>query len=183
MAELWKPVIGFEGLYEVSSVGEVRRKNGCLLKQFVNKKKHTNYRYVNLRKDGKPVRASVHRLVAKAFIPNPFQMEMVNHKDENGENNSVENLEWCDRSYNAKYGSSYEKIIKSLVGRISEKRKAVNQFDKNGVFLRSYASESEAAAAVGGAQSNISSACKKAYGKKTAYGYIWEYSEEANFCG
>ena len=183
MAELWKPVVGFEGLYEVSNSGEVRHKNGCNVKQCVNKKKYTNYRYVNLRKDGKNVRASVHRLVANAFLANPLQKEMVNHKDENGENNNVDNLEWCDRSYNAKYGSSYGKIIKSLTGRVSEKRKPVNQFEKNGVFLRTYASESEAAAAVGGAQSNISSACKKAYGKKTAYGYIWEYGKEANFCG
>jgi hypothetical protein len=54
--------------------------------------------------------------VAEAFIPNPHNRPIVNHKDENGENNAVANLEWCDRSYNAKYGSSIEKIRRSLIG-------------------------------------------------------------------
>jgi hypothetical protein len=61
----------------------------------------------------------VHRLVAKAFIPNPLNLEMVNHKDENPLNNNVDNLEWCTRSYNNSYGhatDSYRKKICCIHG-------------------------------------------------------------------
>ena len=61
----------------------------------------------------------IHRLVAKAFIPNPLNLEMVNHKDENPLNNSVHNLEWCTRSYNNSYGhatDSYRRAVCCIYG-------------------------------------------------------------------
>lgn len=64
---------------------------------------------VRLRKNGEQRRYSVHRLVAETFIENPNNLPEVNHKDENKLNNSVENLEWCDRVYNINYGTAHER--------------------------------------------------------------------------
>ena len=123
----WRPVVGFEGLYEVSDDGAVRKCDGLILAQTVSRSKHITYRQVTLRKGGKHYRKTVHRLVAEAFLQNPDMRKIVNHKDENGENNAVSNLEWCDRSYNARYGSSLEKIRQSLVGNRRRHMSAVNK--------------------------------------------------------
>lgn len=56
-------------------------------------------------KNGKTKRFSVHRLVAQAFIPNPNNLPIINHKDENPSKNIVDNLEWCDYEYNNNYGT------------------------------------------------------------------------------
>ena len=173
MDDLWRPVVGFEELYEVSSDGRVRKRNGEELHQRVDKKKYTNYRRVSLKGTNGTVNEFVHRIVAQAFLPQKEGCNIINHKDENGENNHVENLEWCNRSYNARYGSSLLKIKSAATGRISEKRKPVLQFDADGKVVGRYESAQAAAKAVSGAQSNISAAC---LGEKiTAYGYKWEY--------
>lgn len=104
--EIWKPVVGYEGLYEVSNKGRVRgtntysHKEPIILSQY---KRKDGYRSVNLSKNNLKRTRTVHRLVATAFLPNPDNLEMVNHKDENRENNTVENLEWCTRAYNQNY--------------------------------------------------------------------------------
>jgi DNA-binding XRE family transcriptional regulator len=98
--EDWKPVIGYEGIYEVSSLGRVRKvATGLILHQ----SNRGGYRQVGLRKDGTWKTESVHRLVAKAFLPNPDMLPQINHRDEDKANNCVENLEWCDCSYNMRY--------------------------------------------------------------------------------
>lgn len=77
------------------------------------------YVQVAISVDGKSKLMFVHRLVAKAFIPNPLNLEMVNHKDENPLNNSVHNLEWCTRSYNNSYGhatDSYRRAVCCIYG-------------------------------------------------------------------
>lgn len=168
----WIPIAGYEGLYEVNQWGQVRNKDGLLLRQRLKRAKYTVYKKVSLYKDGEYKHLYVHRLVAQAFIPNPQGFELINHKDEDGTNNVVNNLEWCDRSYNATYGSSPKKISKAFKGRESEKRKAVLCFNPDGTFTR-YASVTEAAKAVNGTTANISAACKGK--KKTAYGKAWSY--------
>lgn len=168
----WLPIAGYDGLYEVNQWGQVRNKNGLLLRQRLKRAKYTAYKKVSLYKDGEYKHLYVHRLVAQAFIPNPQGFELVNHKDEDGTNNVVNNLEWCDRSYNATYGSSPKKISKASKGRESEKRKAVLCFNPDGTFTR-YVSVTEAAKAVNGTTSNISAACKGK--RKTAYGKTWSY--------
>lgn len=106
--EIWKPVDGFEDLYEVSNLGRVKSLNYHLtgkeriIKPFKNKK---GYLRVNLFRNGKQKKFLVHRLVATAFIPNPNNLPQVNHRDEVKTNNFVENLEFCDAKYNANYGT------------------------------------------------------------------------------
>lgn len=106
--EIFKDIYGFEGLYQVSNYGNIKSlpKSGGnaykerLLKNGKIKKKHTTYERITLSKDGKIFRFSVHRIVAEAFIENTFDKPHINHIDNNGENNNVDNLEWCTHSEN-----------------------------------------------------------------------------------
>lgn len=115
MQEEWKDIKGYEGLYQVSNLGRVKQ---CHVYTNLNGKGYTrkekikkqtvvgNYYKVGLTKDGKNKLFLVHRLVAQAFIPNDDSTkDCINHKDENGFNNVVTNLEWCDRTYNDNYGT------------------------------------------------------------------------------
>lgn len=123
--EIWRPVVGYECLYKVSNKGGVKsidryennaHKNGLrfrkgkILKQMTNKK---GYPYVHLCMGSKSVSKRIHRLVAEAFLPNPNNYPIVNHKDENKQNNCVENLEWCNNRYNCNYGTSINRMLKT----------------------------------------------------------------------
>lgn len=132
LVEIWKPIMGYEGFFEVSNLGRVRsldreivRYNGThikrgKLKAICNLSK--GYKGVLLCKDGIQKTHKVHRLVAEAFLPNPDNLPQVNHKDEDKTNNMVwvnedgsidydkSNLEWCDNKYNINYSQS-KKII------------------------------------------------------------------------
>ena len=95
--EVWKKIPEYEGLYEVSNKGEVRDSKGRVKATYKNNK---GYRHLSLYYKGKSRHPTMHRLVAKAFIPNPNNYDQVNHKDCNKDNNTVENLEWCNQRYN-----------------------------------------------------------------------------------
>ena len=109
--EVWKPVSGFEGIYEVSDRGNVRSLDryytgkdgrrilykGQPIKAAIGK---NGYRVVSLWKKGCGSMRYVHRLVAEAFIPNPLNKKTVNHKDDCRTNNNVSNLEWATFSKN-----------------------------------------------------------------------------------
>ena len=95
--EVWKPVVGYEGLYEVSDQGRVKGPKGFVKPKPTN----TGYLRTELWQRGLRHRPSLHRLVAEHFILNPRRCPQVNHKDGNKANNVVDNLEWCTASENA----------------------------------------------------------------------------------
>lgn len=95
--EIWKTIQDYGGLYQVSNTGKVRDLKNHIKSVYKNNK---GYTCLSLYYNGKTYHPTVHRLVAKVFIPNPSNYEQVNHKDCNKENNSAENLEWCNQRYN-----------------------------------------------------------------------------------
>ncbi len=95
--EIWKDVIGFEGLYQVSSLGKVKNRKLLNIKPQINTH---GYEYVSLYKNSLKKHYSIHRLIALHFIPNPENKKCVNHIDGNKLNNSLNNLEWCTSSEN-----------------------------------------------------------------------------------
>ena len=116
MQEIWKDIKGFDGYYQVSTLGNVRsidRKDslGRLWKGKNRKFKSNNrgYLQVSLFKNGKEKYFLVHRLVADTFIENSKDLTQVNHKDQNNKNNKVDNLEWCSNYYNAHFGDRIER--------------------------------------------------------------------------
>lgn len=164
---IWKDVKGYEGLYQVSDTGLVKRipsvkcKTERILQQGTQK---TGYKYVNLSKNSRPHTKRVHRLVAETFIPNPDNLPQINHKDENKANNNVNNLEWCSEKYNVNYGTRRK--------RCSITRGTTVQCVETG---QTYPSARNASQHTGIYQSSISRCCNKDYGFKTAGGYHWKY--------
>ena len=187
MEEIWKDIKGYEGLYQVSNLGNVRsldhiRKNGktdnhkCLTKGRLLKlavQKESGYLFCVLSKNGNTKGYRVHRLVAETFIPNPNNYKCVNHKDENKSNNKLENLEWCTHKYNNNYGTKPIRIAKG-------NSKKVNQYDLKGNFIKQWESliEAERYLKIKKASSTIGACCMKKI--KTAYGYKWEYGGVEN---
>lgn len=175
--EIWLDVVGYVGLYKVSSAGRVKSlKFGKerILKPAPN---GSGYLLVNLYKDGKMKTMKVHRLVATAFIPNPDNLPFINHKDENKANNRVENLEWVTASYNINYGTRNERVAKSLTnGKLS---KPVLQIDKDSnEVIATYPSAREVERQLGFDKGYISNCCNGKY--KQAYGYLWRFAEDTS---
>lgn len=105
--ETWKDIKGYEGLYQISNKGRVKSLgNNKTRKEKILKPKPGNRGYIRVdlcRKGEKPKRFSIHKLVAEHFLPNPDNLPVINHKDEDKTNNCVENLEWCTQEYNVNY--------------------------------------------------------------------------------
>lgn len=171
MIEIWKPILGYEGLYEVSNLGKIKSLkqirtcwNGYKIIRYEIPEKilslriRSNYLAVGLTKNKKQMTYTVHRLVAETFIENPDNLPCVNHKDENKLNNCIDNLEWCTYQYNNAYGSRTTKTCKLV--------KCV----ETGVI---YNSVVEASKQTGIARPNILLCCKKS--NRTAKGFHWVY--------
>lgn len=177
--EIWKDIKGYEGLYQVSNQGRVRSLNYLKTGKTVVMKpvnNGVNYFSVLLTKNGKQEKNYIHRLVAEAFLENPFNLPEVNHKDENPSNNVVDNLEWCSHKYNLNYGTCKERMISKLTGRTNTKHSVpVLQYSKTGEFIREFPSMMEAERS-GFKCSNI---CKCCSGERKSHGgYIWRYKEK-----
>ena len=178
-SEVWKDVVGYEGLYKVSDKGRVysverissqgKECGGLTLKLRHDK---DGYSQISLCKNGKSKTKKVHRLVAGAFLPNPNGLPQVNHRDEVKDNNNVENLEWCDSKYNNNHGTRNERVTQAR----SKKVKATNIKTNEVVKFNS----THDAGRKGYDQSSVAKACKGVfYTSGHAYrGYIWHYYEE-----
>ncbi len=195
MKEIWRPVVGYEGYYEVSNLGNVRSlkrkgyKNGNLRQG----EGTTGYWIVVLYKDGRKTTKSVHRLVAKAFIPNPKNKPQVNHIDSNKKNNKVENLEWVTSGENEKHaydsGSKVvtekmrkhckemgEKYGRKNIQSINEPNQRKVVMMKDGKIIKRFNSLTEGADFVGKKGSSGVWACCN--GKMPTYkGYVWRYDD------
>lgn len=180
LGEVWRPVKGYEGLYEVSNFGRVKslkyRKTGkeSILKQDMCV---AGYFMVGL---GKKSRKLVHRLVARAFpeiCGEWFDGCQVNHKNEIKTDNRAENLEVCTPKYNSNYGTGKKRLANLLINnpKISV---PVLQYTLNGVFIKRYPSQSEAFRETGVCACNISNCCRGVY--KQSGGYIWRYEKEVD---
>lgn len=179
MEETWKDIKGYEGLYKVSNLGRVKSlnynktKKERILKQNPTKR---GYVHVDLCNKGKVITRNVHRLVAEAFIPNPNNFPIINHKQEERKDlNCVDNLEWCTQKYNINYGTRTEKVRKKLKGkknlaaklRLSKK---VYQYTPGGQFVKEWQSVQEC---VTKGFTHVSECC---LGKRrTNKGYKWSY--------
>lgn len=172
--EIWLPIEGFEGLYEVSNLGRVKslRDNKTRKEKILRQgKRKDGYLIVTLWKEGKVKICYVHRLVAKAFIQNPNGYRCVNHKDECKTNNCVNNLEWCTQKYNNIYGSRLKKVSEKLTNR-QDQSKRVYQYSKDGVLVGIWQSTNEAGRN-GFNQGHVASCCNG--DRKQHRGYIWSY--------
>lgn len=175
--EIWKDIQGYKGLYQVSNLGNVKslgnnkRRKEKILKPCKTK---DGYLFIGLHKEGKTKKFRINRLVAIAFIPNPNNYPMVNHKKEfEKENNRVDNLEWCDNEYNINYGTHNKRQAKS-------KSKEVYQYTIDGTLVKKWESTNECGRN-GFSHSAVSLCCNNKYNfRSNKYkGYIWSYKEFA----
>ena len=161
MLEIWKDIEGYEGMYQVSNFGNVKREDRHL-KPGIGE---NGYPLVVLSKEGKTKSFYVRRLVASAFLPNPNNLKCINHKDETRTNNRVDNLEWCSYKYNNSYGTR-------LLREILTKSRKVEQL-KNGILIKVWSSTREAQR--NGFRSGCISLCCN--GKRSSHqGYEWRWS-------
>ena len=169
--EIWKDVSGYEGLYKVSDKGRVKSLKFGKVKILKPVRNKYGYLCVCLFKNRNRKKFMVHRLVAQVFLPNPQNLPQVNHKDEDKTNNSVQNLEFCDRKYNCNFGTRNQKISEKMTnGKLS---KPVLQYTKYGEFVREYNSLSDIKRNLVYDKGYISKCCN---GKlKSAYGFVWKY--------
>lgn len=171
--EIWKDIEGYEGMYQVSNKGRVKgldridaagkKRKNRIIKGGVSK----GYRYIQLSVNKEIKTFTVHRLVAKAFIPNVDNKPCVNHIDHNRLNNNISNLEWCTHSENNESALVF--------GKYDEQMKEVYQVDINsGDIIDRHESISSAANKTGIHLTNISACCRdKVY---SAGGYIWVFN-------
>ena len=166
MEEVWKPVVGYEGLYCVSSSGKIKGSRGVRKEQLTDK----GYLRIHLSKNGKKKPYFVHDLVCLAFpeiCGEWFEGAQCNHKNEVKTDNRAENLEVVDIKTNINYGTGVER-------RARKKEIPVNQYSIEGVFIKNWVSGTKAALVLGLMQQKISNCCRGK--RKTHGGFKWQYA-------
>lgn len=184
-SEKWVDIVGYESLYQISSLGRVRscdktiemvdgrmrHDKGKLLKTSIVR----NYECITLYHNSKSKSFKVHRLVASAFIPNTHNLPQVNHIDENKLNNRVGNLEWVTALENNRHSNIAARWLSCGT---EASKKPVLQYDLLGSLVDEYESASEAARQIGKPQGR-SSICKCCNGTQKKYSnFIWRWKHE-----
>lgn len=173
VSESWACIDGYPG-YLVSNYGRIKslktkRGADCIFLKY-SKDKDGYFKVCLCNKNIKR-NFRVHQIVANAFVKNPSSLPVINHKDENKQNNNYLNLEWCTVRYNTLYNEG--------AARRSEKRKRpINQLMLDGTFLKLWDSRATIVAETGFCGGNITSACTG--NRKTANGFKWEYAQALN---
>ena len=196
--EVWRPVKGYEGLYEVSSFGRVRSLDRVEVWRGTTRPRKGRIKVISYTSiypkitlyNGKSKTFSIHRLVAEAFIPNPDNLPQVNHRNEVKTSNYPDNLEWCDAKYNINYGLRNKLAGNKMRGRrqsddaVQKNREArrhymkpVLQYTLNGEFVAEYESTSEASRKSGLKYTDIQFCCANKRNRRTAGGFIWRYKK------
>ena len=176
--EIWKDVKGYEGLYQVSNLGNVRslnyRRYGGV-RNLTPKCNNYGRLWVDLWKNGRNKMFLIHRLVASAFIPNPNNYPQINHIDENPQNNVAENLEWCTAKYNVQtYNKNHPEKRHAPRGP-NKNCTAIKQLTLAGETVKLWSNSREVMREQGWSDWSISQCCKGK--RKTAYGFIWQYAD------
>lgn len=173
MEEIWKTIEGYEGLYEVSNLGRFKRLVGyrCNKERILSVcPDNQGYGIVVLCKNSITKTFKAHRLVAQSFIPNPNNLPMINHKDEDKTNNTVYNLEWCDAKYNTNYGTSIKRRSSKMINNkyISKPVLCI----ETGIV---YQSGKEASRQLKINYTGLACCCQGKIHYNTAGGYHWAY--------
>lgn len=175
MTEIWKDINGYEGLYQISNLGNIKslarktKNQYCKSDSIMEKRLSKNgYYRIGLFKNKHQKHFAIHRLVAEAFIPNPSNLPCVNHKDEIKTNNVVDNLEWCTVEYNNTYGNRVKNMCKS-------KEKKIIQYDLNGNVVKIWSSQKEAIEKLN-ISNHITDVCNNK--RNSCGGYKWEFLNE-----
>ena len=187
MKEIWKDIKGYEGLYQVSNLGRIKSlKNDNIkyghYKEFIisqNNNNSFNYWRCGLCKNGVVKKYAIHRLVAEAFISNPYNLPQVNHIDGNKSNNTINNLEWVTCSENIQHSFKLGLHKPTMLNKKYEKNpnsKPIIQYDKNMNKIKIWNSITEASDYLKINKVGISYSCNQK--RKTAGGYIWRFKEE-----
>jgi len=187
----WKPIKNYEGIYEISSKGEIRSlerkvriKGGSYrIVKSKNIKLINNglYYVVGLSKNGTTKQHFLHRLLAQTFIPNPNNLKCINHINGNKLDNRLKNLEWCTYTHNNReaFRLGLNKAPKGKDSKMFGKRgkevnssKIIYQYDINGNFIKKWFCQRDIQRELGFNEKCISNC---AVGRqKTDYGYIWK---------
>ncbi len=171
MKEIWKDIEGYEGLYQISNLGNVKSlKNNIILKPSKNSK---GYLQVFLWKNGSGKLLRIHRLVAKAFIPNFDDKPQVNHIDGNKQNNRVNNLEWVTNSENQKH--AFKIKLQTNIGNNNPRARKINQYDLNGKLIRTWNSFYDITNELNINRSDVWRCCTGKY--KQSHNFIWRYAD------
>lgn len=178
MKEIWKDVVGYEGLYEVSSLGAVRNaKTKRQLRPTYTKKGYALvWLYGKDHIAGRNGKAfAVHRIVANAFCKKRDGADEVNHLNEDKADNRACNLEWCTHKENSSYGTRGKRIGEANLN--GKKSKVVYQFSEDGRLVAIFPSMAEVQRSTGFRKGNI---WKQMTGQsKTAYGFKWSHEISA----